>query len=93
MEDLGSYPGYVDPELPNGPQQYWRTNLPRLEQIKAVIDPGDVFHNPQSVSPVGSTGRVAKLVLRKRAKLRYFLDKTLQKVSNSVSLAARFRRS
>ncbi|OBT44808.1 hypothetical protein VE00_04960 [Pseudogymnoascus sp. WSF 3629] len=92
VENLGSYPGYVDPELPNGPQQYWRTNLPRLEQIKAIVDPGDVFHNPQSVSPAGSTVRVSKLVVGKRTKLRSFLDKTLQRASNSVSHAARFRR-
>ncbi|ELR04311.1 hypothetical protein VC83_06007 [Pseudogymnoascus destructans] len=72
VEDLGSYAGYVDPELPNGPQQYWRTNLPKLEQIKAVVDPGDVFHNPQSVRPAGSTGRPSKLVVGKRAKWRSF---------------------
>lgn len=93
VENLGSYPGYVDPELPNGPQQYWRTNLPRLEQIKAIVDPGDVFHNPQSVRPAGSTVRVSKLVVGKRAKLRSFLNKTLQRASNSVSRATRFRRS
>ncbi|KFZ25425.1 hypothetical protein V502_00092 [Pseudogymnoascus sp. VKM F-4520 (FW-2644)] len=46
--DFGAYPGYVDLELPNGPHAYWRTNLPRLEQIKALVDPNDVFHNPQS---------------------------------------------
>ncbi|KAJ7035581.1 hypothetical protein C8F04DRAFT_511938 [Mycena alexandri] len=49
---FGAYAGYVDPKLPDGPQEYWGTNLPRLESIKASIDPGDVFHNPQSVSPV-----------------------------------------
>lgn len=70
VEDLGRYPGYVDPELPNGPQQYWRTNLPRLEQIKAVVDPGEVFYNPQSVSRAGKTGRLSKLVARQRAKGR-----------------------
>ncbi|OBT76709.1 hypothetical protein VF21_03920 [Pseudogymnoascus sp. 05NY08] len=72
VEDLGSYTGYVDPELPNGPLQYWRTNLPRLEQIKANIDPGDVFHNPQSVRPAGSTGSLSRPVVGKRAKLRSF---------------------
>lgn len=72
VEDLGSYAGYVDPELANGPQQYWRTNLPRLEQIKAIVDPGDVFHNPQSVSPAGSTGSLSRLVVGKRAKWRSF---------------------
>ncbi|KAJ7780247.1 hypothetical protein DFH07DRAFT_467953 [Mycena maculata] len=49
---FGAYAGYVDPKLADGPQEYWGTNLPRLESIKATIDPGDVFHNPQSVSPV-----------------------------------------
>lgn len=43
-----AYPGYVDPRLPNGPQAYWGSNLPRLEQIKADIDPNNVFRNPQS---------------------------------------------
>lgn len=53
-DKFGAYAGYVDPELPNGPEAYWRTNLPRLEQIKGIVDPGDVFHNPQSVKPAGS---------------------------------------
>lgn len=53
--DFGSYPGYVDPELENPQEQYWRYNLPRLEQIKAAVDPQDLFHNPQSVRPAGST--------------------------------------
>lgn len=46
---FGSYPGYVDPELPNGQEAYWGVNLPKLERIKGDIDPKDVFHNPQSV--------------------------------------------
>ncbi|KAJ6547857.1 hypothetical protein B0H10DRAFT_1313861 [Mycena sp. CBHHK59/15] len=49
---FGAYAGYVDPKLPDGPQEYWGTNLPRLQAIKATVDPGDVFHNPQSVNPV-----------------------------------------
>ncbi|KAL1619719.1 hypothetical protein SLS56_009974 [Neofusicoccum ribis] len=47
----GAYPGYVDPGLENGQEQYWGTNLPRLQEIKAQVDPDDVFHNPQSVRP------------------------------------------
>ncbi|KAF7309509.1 Reticuline oxidase [Mycena indigotica] len=50
----GAYAGYVDPRLTDGQQQYWGTNLPRLQTIKAIIDPDDVFHNPQSVRPVVS---------------------------------------
>lgn len=46
-----AYPGYVDPLLPNGPQAYWGSNLPRLQQIKEEIDPKNVFRNPQSPSP------------------------------------------
>lgn len=46
-----AYPGYVDPLLPSAQQAYWGSNLPRLEEIKAAIDPNDVFHNPQSVVP------------------------------------------
>jgi hypothetical protein len=81
------YPGYVDPELPNGPQQYWRTNLPRLEQIKAVVDPGDVFHNPQSVVPAGF-----KPLVGKRDKLRSFSAKTLQRASTRlISYADKIR--
>lgn len=93
VEDFGLYPGYVEPELQNGPQQYWRTNLPRLEQIKAIVDPGDVFQNPQSVSPAGSTGRLSKLVVKTPAKWRTFLAETLKRASSSVPSAARFRRS
>lgn len=50
--DLGAYPGYVDPALgQNGQKAYWRGNLARLEQIKAKVDPKDIFSNPQSVRP------------------------------------------
>lgn len=46
---FGAYPGYVDPELTNGPEQYWGANLDRLIEIKTAVDPQDTFHNPQSV--------------------------------------------
>lgn len=51
---FGSYPGYVDPALPNAQEAYWGTNLPKLERIKEAIDPKDIFHNPQSVIPASS---------------------------------------
>jgi len=47
--DFGAYPGYVDPYLDDPQSAYWGPNLPRLQSIKADIDPHDVFHNPQSV--------------------------------------------
>ena len=46
-----AYPGYVDPLLANGAEGYWGANLPRLQRIKADIDPENVFRNPQSPSP------------------------------------------
>lgn len=52
--DQRAYPGYVDPRLPDSQQRYWGSNLPRLESIKAAVDPNDVFHNPQSVKPARS---------------------------------------
>jgi len=51
---LGTYAGYVDPELVNPQQSYWRSNLPRLQMIKRFVDPSDLFHNPQSVRPARS---------------------------------------
>jgi hypothetical protein len=51
---FGSYPGYVDPELPNGQESYWGPNLAKLGRIKRAIDPKDIFHNPQSVRPAAS---------------------------------------
>lgn len=51
--DLGAYAGYVDRALgDDGPNKYWGSNLKRLQQIKSLVDPKDVFHNPQSVRPV-----------------------------------------
>jgi hypothetical protein len=47
--DFGAYPGYVDPQLIDPQSAYWGSNLPKLQTIKADIDPLDVFHNPQSV--------------------------------------------
>ncbi|KAE8343130.1 hypothetical protein BDV24DRAFT_161943 [Aspergillus arachidicola] len=51
--DRNVYPGFVDPFLPNAQEAYWGPNLPKLQKIKAAIDPNDVFHNPQSVRPAG----------------------------------------
>ncbi|KAF2400908.1 FAD-binding domain-containing protein [Trichodelitschia bisporula] len=40
---LGAYPGNVDPELQDGPERYYGANLPRLQTLKGVLDPGNVF--------------------------------------------------
>lgn len=35
--------------LPDGQHNYWESNYARLQQIKAKLDPRNVFSNPQSV--------------------------------------------
>ncbi|GKT77489.1 FAD binding domain-containing protein [Colletotrichum tofieldiae] len=45
----GTYPGFADPELRDAQRSYWGANLPALQEIKAMWDPKNVFHNPQSV--------------------------------------------
>ncbi|GFG11414.1 hypothetical protein IFM61392_06901 [Aspergillus lentulus] len=47
-----AYLGCPDPRMPNAQQAYWRSNLPRLEELKGELDPKDVFHNPQGVMVV-----------------------------------------
>ncbi|KAH8901539.1 FAD-binding domain-containing protein [Thozetella sp. PMI_491] len=55
----GQYAGFVDPRENNDKarQAYWGPNLERLERIKAVVDPDDVFHNQQSVAPAAKGTR------------------------------------
>lgn len=51
-----TYAGYVDMELGTGATSgpaYWGELYPRLQELKTTWDPSDVFHNPQSVRPVG----------------------------------------
>ncbi|KAG9185654.1 hypothetical protein G6011_06985 [Alternaria panax] len=53
--DESAYTGYVDPELVDPQKSYWGCNLPRLQQVKAALDPDNVFRNPQTVSTVYNT--------------------------------------
>lgn len=51
-EGAGAYAGYVDPSLgTDSASLYWGGNVERLRKIKATVDPGDVFSNPQSIRP------------------------------------------
>jgi hypothetical protein len=43
------YLNYCDLDLSNWAQAYWGANLPRLKQIKAAFDPGNIFRQAQSV--------------------------------------------
>ncbi|KAH7559503.1 hypothetical protein BM1_04440 [Bipolaris maydis] len=56
--DEGVYPGYVDPALgANSATYYWDNNVNRLQQIKALVDPHNVFRNPQSILPAGRSAK------------------------------------
>jgi hypothetical protein len=54
-EEVGMYFNYPDPNMDQETAQrrYWGKNLPRLQQIKASVDPEEVFYLPQSVRPTG----------------------------------------
>jgi FAD/FMN-containing dehydrogenase len=55
----GAYAGYVDPALGEGSASlYWAGNVERLQKIKAVVDPNDVFHNPQSIRPAKGSAKM-----------------------------------
>lgn len=51
--EWGMYANYVDTELdPNEAQHlYWGDNLPRLQRLKAKLDPEQVFWNPHGIRP------------------------------------------
>jgi hypothetical protein len=48
---VGSYINVPDQGIKNSGPVYYGTNFPRLRRVKAKYDPGNVFHNPQSIPP------------------------------------------
>lgn len=45
----GSYVNYLDSSLTDYPGSYWPGTYPQLQATKTNVDPGNVFHFPQSV--------------------------------------------
>ena len=45
----GAYANYADPELSDWPQAYYGANYARLQRVKAMYDPGEVFTFPQAI--------------------------------------------
>ncbi|KAI0123962.1 hypothetical protein BJ170DRAFT_67925 [Xylariales sp. AK1849] len=51
--DWGMYINYADSNLDRATAQdvYYRASLPRLQRIKAAVDPNELFYYPQSIQP------------------------------------------
>lgn len=54
-DKYGSYAGVPSLGLKEKAQKkYWGGNLSRLEKVKAVYDPEDVFSTPQGIKPAST---------------------------------------
>jgi berberine-like enzyme len=49
----GSYQNFPDPSITNYLESYYGSNLPKLQRVKAEVDPTCVFKYPQAIPPQG----------------------------------------
>ncbi len=57
--DWGMYINYADTSLnrTTAENMYWGKNLARLQDLKAQLDPGELFYYPVSISPAKDVER------------------------------------
>src|SRR5262249_27432354 len=52
-----TYQNFTDPSLKDYLRQYYGSNRPRLEQVKAAVDPARIFRFPQAIPPAQHCSR------------------------------------
>lgn len=63
-----TYQNFPDPSLKDFLHQYYGSNLPRLERIKAKVDPKRVFNFPQAIPPASGLRQIHPLETGNRAR-------------------------
>jgi hypothetical protein len=52
IEKKAAYLNYIDGTCPNWQEAYYGQNYPRLQKVKTMWDPHNIFHNMQSIRPL-----------------------------------------